>query len=167
LTGPRGSRQPKHRRSCHDRALGLLAVRPRSRRELELRLLRAGFDRDEVAQELERLSAVGLVDDRRFAESFAEHAVGTKLAGRRAVVAALSARGVDRATIERTLAQVPGGEADRAVELARLRATRLTGLPPEVAARRLVGFLARRGYEAGVARRAAAAALGLEGDGSG
>jgi SOS response regulatory protein OraA/RecX len=38
-------REPKNPKSCHERALGLLAVRPRSRRELERRLLQARFDR--------------------------------------------------------------------------------------------------------------------------
>ena len=39
-----GSRKPKNPKSCHERALGLLAVRARSRRELERRLLQAGFE---------------------------------------------------------------------------------------------------------------------------
>jgi regulatory protein len=145
--------------SCHDRALGLLAVRPRSRRELQGRLLRAGFDREEVGDELERLTAVGLLDDARFAEELAGHAVGVKLAGRRAVASALAAKGVDRATIEATLEGIGGDERERAVELARTRVRRMAALPPETAYRRLVSLLVRRGYEGGTARWAAAAAL--------
>ncbi len=164
MTGPRRSRQPKNPLSCHDRALGLLAVRPRSRRELQGRLLRAGFERDEVQQELDRLSAVGLLDDRGFAEAFAEHAVGVRLSGRRAVASALAAKGVDRTTIDATLSGLEGSEEDRALELARRRAPQLSGLAPEAAHRRLVGFLARRGYELGVARRVASIALEVGGD---
>ena len=33
------NREPKNPKTCHERALGLLAVRPRSRREMETRLL--------------------------------------------------------------------------------------------------------------------------------
>jgi regulatory protein len=87
----------------HERALRLLAVRPRTRRELETRLVRAGFEPDEVAVELTRLEEVGLVDDARFATEFAEHALDRRLQGRRAVAADLSAKGVDRGLIEQTL----------------------------------------------------------------
>jgi regulatory protein len=150
--------------SCHERALGLLAVRTRSRRELQTRLVRAGFEPGEVEGELERLSAVGLVDDARFAQELAEHAVGVKLAGRRAVVSALAAKGVDRGTIDATVAGLGGDEGERALQLARTRARRLAGLPPETAYRRLVSLLVRHGYEAGTARGAASAALRVEGD---
>ena len=50
-------REPKNPKSCHERALGLLAVRPRSRRELERRLLQAGFEPEEVQDTLGRLTS--------------------------------------------------------------------------------------------------------------
>jgi regulatory protein len=146
----------------HERALGLLAVRPRSRRELRTRLLGAGFPADEVDDELERLGAVGLVDDERFAVEFAEHEVEGRRAGRRAIARALSARGVDRATIERVLDEIPADEEERAARLAADRARGLAGQPPEAAFRRLTSFLVRRGYEPDVAMRAARGALGLD-----
>ena len=162
MVGPRRSREPKHPLDCHDRALRLLSVRPRSRRELELRLLRAGFEAVEVAGELERLEAVGLVDDERFAREFAEHQLGVRHAGRRAVVSGLAAKGIDRITIERTLAGAPGDDPSRADELARARAARLGGLPPEKAYARLFAFLVRRGHDAETARSAARRALGVD-----
>lgn len=147
------------RTSCHDRALRLLAVRPRSRRELERRLLTAGFEPEEVADELGRLREVGLLDDARFAAQFAEHAVTRRLQGSRAVGAALAAKGVDRRTIEQALAEVQGDDGERLGKVASQRAARLASLPPETAYRRLVSFLVRRGYEASAARGAAARAL--------
>ena len=77
MTEPSPSRRPKRPLSCHDRALRLLAVRPRSRRELETRLRSAGFDPERVAEELARLEEVGLLDDERFAQEFAEAIEGT------------------------------------------------------------------------------------------
>ena len=153
------SRRPKRPLSCHDRALRLLAVRPRSRREMESRLRSAGFDAEMVAEELARLEEVGLLDDERFAQEFAEHALSRRLSGRRGAASSLAAKGVSRPLIERALQDVEGDEDARAVELARSRASRLRGLAPEVAYRRLVSFLARRGYEGAVARRAAASTL--------
>ncbi|HEX6332323.1 MAG TPA: regulatory protein RecX [Actinomycetota bacterium] len=145
---------------CHERALGLLAVRPRSRRELRTRLLRAGFEAGEVDGELERLEAVGLVDDDEFARRVAEHELSVRLSGRRAIENRLAAKGVDRATIDRALEDVGVPDEERALELARDRARRLGGLRPEQAYSRLVSFLARRGYEPGIAHSAARAALG-------
>jgi len=98
---PRRSRRaPKHPLDPHERALRLLSVRPRSRRELQTRLLRAGFDAEEVGQELSRLEEVGLIDDEAFARQVAEHEVVVRGSGRRAVVDRLMAKGVERATVE-------------------------------------------------------------------
>jgi regulatory protein len=159
MPGASRSRRAKRPLSCHDRALRLLAVRPRSRREMESRLRSAGFDAEMVAEELVRLQEVGLLDDERFAQEFAEQALGRRLSGRRAVASSLAAKGVSRRLILRALQDVEGDEDARAEELARSRASRLRGLAPEVAYRRLVSFLARRGYDGSVARRAAATAL--------
>lgn len=162
VTGPRRSREPKHPLDCHERALRLLAVRPRSRRELETRLRRAGFDESEVVDELRRLEAVGLVDDEAFARAFAEHQLSVRGAGRRAVVASLAAKGVDRRTIDRTLEGVGGNEEARALELARGRVRRLREVRPDLAHSRLTSFLLRRGYGPDVARRAASRALDVD-----
>jgi regulatory protein len=152
------------RRDVHERALGLLAVRQRSRRELERRLLAAGFDGDEVAGELERLQGVGLIDDEAFARAVAEHAFERRKAGRRAVASALAAKGVAPSVAAAVLDDL-GSEGDeaRADELARARAVRLAGLPPERAFQRLTGFLVRRGHPPEAARRAARRALSLDG----
>ncbi len=162
-SGSRVSRA-KNPLSIHDRALLLLAVRSRSRRELERRLLSAGFDPLGVDEELSRLESVGLVDDAQFAREFAEHEVGRRLSGRGAVAASLAAKGVDRATTQRALDEITKDEETRAAELARTRVARLSGLAPAVAHRRLVSFLARRGYDLTVARRAAGRALSLDPD---
>jgi len=162
VTPPGRARRPKNPLSCHDRALRLLAVRQRSRRELERRLLAAGFERVEVGEELDRLESVGLIDDERFALEFAEHAATRRLSGRRAVTSSLGAKGVARDVIDRALGKVGGDEEERAADLARTRAPRLMGLPPETAFRRLFSFLVRRGYDSALARRVATDALRLQ-----
>ena len=148
---------------CHDRALGLLAVRPRSRRELRSRLLRAGFEVEEVEAELTCLEAVGLVDDDEFARQVVQHEVTARRSGRRAVTSRLYASGLDRETIERSLEDLPeSADEERAVELARTRVARLAHATPEQAYGRLVGFLARRGYAPSTARHAARIALDVD-----
>ena len=154
-------RTAKHPLDLHERALRLLAVRPRSRRELEVRLRRAGFEPDEVEDELARLEAVGLVDDEAFARELAEHHVTSRRSGRRAVMGALAAKGVSRRVIEEAVAGLGEDEQDRALELARERAPRLAGLPPDKAFGRLSSLLMRRGYDPTTARDAARQALRL------
>jgi regulatory protein len=158
---PRGSRgKPKSPKSCHERALGLLAVRARSRRELERRLLQAGFEREEVTDVLDRLERVGLVDDEAFARQVADHAFGVKRSGRRAVVGTLMAAGVSPGIIEATLSGA-GDEDERADALARSRVSRLGSVDPVKAFSRLTSLLVRRGYSPDLARQAARRALAL------
>jgi regulatory protein len=158
------SHKPKAAKSCHERALGLLAVRARSRRELERRLLQAGFETGEVEDVLERLERVGLIDDEAFARQVAEHAFGVKRSGRRAVVSSLMAAGVAPDVIETTLSDA-GDEEARADALARSRASRLGSVDPVKAFSRLTSLLVRRGYSPEIARQAARRALALEVEG--
>jgi regulatory protein len=146
-------------RTAKDRALGLLAVRWRSRAELRSRLRRAGFEPEEIASALEDLEAVGLVDDDRFAAELVRDRAGRQMAGPRAIRAALREKGVSPEATERALAEVEGDERDRALRLAEARAARLAGLPPEAAHRRLLGLLQRRGYDFNLSRWAADEAL--------
>jgi len=156
-----GDQGRRPRGTAHDRALRLLTFRARSRRELEDRLLRAGFDPDEVVRELDGLEAAGLIDDRRLAQAVVEHAVTVRMAGRRSVVGALRSRRIDPEVVQEVLGgpDPAGDEHQRAHDLAARRASHLRSLEPQVAFRRLASFLARRGYPPGLAREAAARAL--------
>jgi regulatory protein len=154
-------REPKNPKSCHDRALGLLAVRPRSRRELERRLLQARFEADEVRDVLHRLERVGLIDDEAFARQFAEHRFGVGQEGSRAVERGLRAAGIAPALAAATAELGAGDEEERARRLAESRARRLVGVEPRTAFNRLSSLLMRRGYGPDLARRAARKALGL------
>jgi regulatory protein len=140
-----------------------LAVRQRSRRELERRLVQAGFERDEVDAELERLELVGLLDDEAFARAVVESRMGSRGESRRAVAVKLQQAGVGREVADAALEGTAEGEQARADRLAETRATRVAGLDPATGFARLSGFLMRRGYPPGVARQAARRALGVEG----
>lgn len=161
----RGSRrrtaEPKTPKSCHERAIGLLAVRSRSRRELQTRLRAAGFAEAEVEDVLERLERVGLVDDADFARQVAEHRFGTRREGSRAVTGELLSKGVAPAIVAEVVAAQGEGEEARAQALADSRATRMQGLEPAKAFGRLTSFLMRRGYGPDLARRAARKALAV------
>ena len=158
----RGRGDPGKRKDVHERALGLLAVRQRSRREIQRRLERAGFGPEEIGEELDRLQQVGLVDDEAFARVVVEHSFTTRREGRRVVAGRLISAGIAPDIVEAALDPVVGGEEERADALAVAKAAKLSTFPPDAAYRRLYGMLARRGYAPDVAGRAARRALAVE-----
>ena len=118
-----------------------------ARRDLERRLIRRGHAREAASAALERAERAGLIDD----EAFAQHYVQTRATRGRGpvrLVRDLLARGVARDVAERAVAeQWPEGPDHEAVAaLARKRAGQLGDLPRPVLRRRLLAFLARRGY---------------------
>jgi regulatory protein len=123
-----------------------------------MRLSRMGFDGEEIDRALADLERVGLVDDDRFAREVVNDQVGRRLAGDRAIRAALREKGVGPEEVERALGEMPDEDA-RALQLAERHAMRLETLPVEAAHRRIVGLLLRRGYPATLAREATRRAL--------
>jgi regulatory protein len=150
------------RKSCHERALGLLAVRPRTRWEMDQRLRKAGFEIEEVEEVLIRLERVGLIDDRAFAEQFAQHRFDVKRSGSRAVSSGLRAKGISPELVATVTQREAGEEESRAEELATLQAARMQGLDRAKAFPRLSSLLIRRGYSPDVARLATRKALGVD-----
>jgi regulatory protein len=142
--------------AAHAAALRLLTTRARSRAELERRLLERGFAAAAVAETLDRLERVGLVDDRALAEAVAGGRAERGLDAP-AIAAELRDRGVDPALAERAAqAAVPGDvRADRCRQVAEARLAQLEGLPPATQLRRLAAYLARRGYPAELAESVA------------
>src|SRR5687767_9050511 len=154
-----GRREPKNPKSCHERALGLLAVRPRSRRELERRLLAARFSEDEVHDVLTRLERVGLVDDEAFARQYAEQRFGSRKEGSRGVERGLRAAGIAPGLAATAAEGAADDDEERAADLAASRASRLRGVAPHKAFNRLSSLLMRRGYSPEISRSAARKAL--------
>ena len=137
-------------------ALRLLAHRERSRGELRSRLSAKGYDRVVVDRVLDRLEEAGLQSDGRFAETFAADAQRGRGLSSLAVQGELRRRGVGRDLAAEAATERPEDEEARARNVAARRAGRMTGLPREVLQRRIVGFLARRGYPPDLCRRIAA-----------
>lgn len=80
--------------SCYDRAVALLAARSHFSRELGGKLLSRGYAEDEVAAALGRLTASGLLDDRRTAEQFVAERLSRGPQGRALLLAELLRRGL-------------------------------------------------------------------------
>ncbi|WP_280431649.1 recombination regulator RecX [Nocardia brasiliensis] len=124
------------------------AARARSRAELAQRLAAKGYTADVTDRALDRLAEVGLIDDAAFAEQWvhSRHTFSGK--GKQALAQELRRKGVDPADAAPALDTITDDdEESRARDLVRRKLRTLpTTLDREKALRRLVGMLARRGY---------------------
>jgi regulatory protein len=157
----------------------LLAVRPRTRSELDTALRRRGYDDDVISEILDRYSDVGIIDDEAFARAWVTSRHHSKGLARRALAGELRRKGVNDDDLGAALDEVDDeSEADtaRALVERRLRAERrrARGDDAEEARkaeaaliRKLVGMLARKGYSSGLAYRVVKEAMADSGEADG
>ena len=156
------SREEQARALC----LRLLTARSRTRAELAGQLAKRGYPDDVSARVLDRLAAVGLVDDTDFAEQWVHSRRANAAKGKRALAADLHAKGIDNDVITAVLSGIDAGvERDRAEQLVRAKLRRETlGDDDARVSRRLVAMLARRGYGQTMACDVVSAELAAERD---
>lgn len=128
-------------------AIRCLERRPFAKRDLARRLALKGHAPEPVAAALEQVEGAGLLDDQKFAE-FYVRSRGAKGRGPARLRRELAQMGVDRGVIESALAQdvEVASMGDRLEAMVSKRAGQLEGLPLDQIRRRLLAFLARRGF---------------------
>ena len=140
-----------------DRALAMLAARPRAARDLERMLVRKGEPVEHVASAIARLVALGALDDAQFARQFIRGKIAGAGLSRRRLQSELWRRGVTRDVIDAALAEVlVEDEVDEDAQIAQVAAKKLRtlhSLDATTKRRRLYAFLARRGYDGSAIRR--------------
>jgi SOS response regulatory protein OraA/RecX len=144
---------PVHRRAAEvsaaqDTALRFLAQRPRSEHEVRLRLRRQQVDDQTIAQVLDRLRAVGLVDDGAFARYWLEQRQTFRPRGARLLRAELRQHGVSADLATAAADELVDSAEDDAYRAAQKRARTLPSSPDDeqLFKSRLAQFLARRGF---------------------
>jgi regulatory protein len=102
---------------------------------------------------LERLRELGYVDDRALAEQLRYSHYERKSQSRQVVARLMSTRKIPAEVIDEVLEDIGSDdELSAARAVAEKRASQMTSLDDATMERRLVGFLARRGYPGGVVR---------------
>jgi len=149
-------------RALKDRALGLIAGRPRGRTELRQQLLRGtpahpGPAAENVDLVLDQLAASGLIDDQAFAEFWVEQRDRFRPKGSLALRAELRSKGVARDDIEAVVA--PDRDSERAISAGRRKAealVRRNSVDARAFRDALGPYLMRRGFNGSIVREAIA-----------
>ena len=131
-------------------ALRSLDAAPRSRHQLSERLARRGVDPATAERVLDRFTEVGLIDDAAFARMLARSKRSSRGLAPRALALELRRAGIDEETATAALAELADeqteSDGELAARLVRRRLGSMGDLEHDVALRRLVGMLARKGY---------------------
>jgi len=135
--------------SAHQVAARLLAMRPRSVYDVLARLRERGHDPGAAAAAVGRLEVAGVLDDAAYARHFAR-VRASRGHGPARLLHDLLTKGVDRRVAEKAIAEVLDAEgvnaSSQAQTLAQKRMTQLRDVPPRQRRRRLLAYLARRGF---------------------
>jgi regulatory protein len=145
---------------ARESALRLLAVRARTRRELEGRLGKKGHSAPVVARVLAGLESAGLVDDRAFAALWADERMRLRPVGRRRLAQELRLKGVPPAAASEAVERAFEETSEAAVALRVARAWAGRASPGPRARARLYGLLVRRGFSRSAALEALREVLG-------
>ncbi|MGV0381211.1 recombination regulator RecX [Corynebacterium segmentosum] len=147
------------------RALGLLDQRSRSRQELYDRLVQAEFDPEVVDEVLDDLAHAGLIDDAAFAAEWVRQRHKRRGKSRSVLDRELREKGVSQEDRDEALSQIDAADEEAmARALAEKKARGVKSVPVdrkerEKALRRIVGVLARRGFNEGMSLNIAISAL--------
>lgn len=147
-----------------ERAVGLLARRPRSVQEIRQRLRQKGFDPAAIDAAIEKLEGWRYVDDEQFARYWVENREAHKPRGRRLLEQELRQKGVDRELIQTTIEEADLDERATALEVGRAKLRSYSGLDPLTVRRRLSSYLQRRGYDFATVRATVDQLIGEDAD---
>ncbi len=129
-----------------NRALNMLGYRARSASEIRDRLQRAGYAPETAEAVLYRLEELGYLDDAEYARNLAREK--SRKYGPRRVYTDLRKNGVDEDIIQTVLEEQFSEDSERETAFAAASRRYNTKERSDAQARRVYGFLARRGYSA-------------------
>jgi regulatory protein len=135
---------------AYNQALHFLSFRPRSRAEVVTYLTKKEVAEQEVEAIVERLERAGFVNDEAFAQFWVENRSRFRPKGPRALRYELRQKGVHDGVIDEALESVDVFEG--AYKAAAKKATQLRQVDSAEFRRKMIDYLARRGFDYEVAR---------------
>jgi regulatory protein len=149
--------------SALDQALRLLAGRAHGRAELEGKLKKRGFEADAIAKAIAKLDALGLTDDRAFAQSCMSGMARRRPEGKLKTRARLKQKGLNDEIINEAISR--HDQATLCFSAAEKKLRTLSGTP-ELKKKKLITFLKNRGFDWDSIRETVELVMGGESDGS-
>ena len=145
--------------------LRALTGTPKTRQQLAELLTKRGVPDDAAEAVLDRFTEVGLIDDAAYARAWVSSRQAGRGLARRALSAELRAKGVDPEVAAEAVEQVDDEDERAAAQrLVERRMPSMGRLDRVTASRRLMGMLARKGYNGGLAAAVIREALDLADD---
>lgn len=133
------------------RAVWYLDRKDRTSNELYKKLVEGGFDKKASAKVIARLTEVGLIDDRRFAENYRDRLLSDNVS-KRAALQKLLQKGVSYDLAKEVLRDLEVDEVQQITEL--LDRKYRTKLTADGGVQRVYAALIRRGFSYGAAKEA-------------
>lgn len=133
-------------------ALRYLERRARTEAELRQKLADRQVPPQEIEAVLVKMKEFGYIDDKKFAENFQRSRNDYKPTGVQRLRIELTQKGVSREIVQQVQAEKED-EVELAYQAAQTRLRQYSNLEPAVFERRMVGFLARRGFGYDVIKR--------------
>jgi regulatory protein len=127
-------------------ALRFLSFRRRTEKEIKDKLKTKGFDENIVKRTVEKLKEYDLINDLEFATAWVKERLEYKPRGKRLLRQELWKKGIKKEVIDQVLDESCQDEDKSALELLERIKNRYKNLEPQVARRRMYGFLLRRGF---------------------
>jgi regulatory protein len=131
-------------------SLHLVAMGPRSEKDLRDRLRRKSFTTAAIDHAVKRMKELGYLDDQAYARLYVQSRQASTPRSRRALAFELGRKGVNREIVSDAVEELSDAEAAYAAAQRRMRA--FSKLDRESFMRRMGNFLASRGFGYGVAR---------------
>jgi len=132
--------------------LRALTGAPKTRQQLADLLAERGVPDEAAETVLDRFTEVGLIDDAAYARAWVSSRQAGRGLARRALTAELRAKGVDAEVAAEAVEAVDDDdEREAARRLVARKAAAMSRLDRVTATRRLMGMLARKGYNGGLA----------------
>lgn len=144
----RSLQEEETREVAYQRSMHYLSFRPRSEAEVRRKLLEKGFNQPLVEEIIDRLKAERWLGDAQFARLWTENRTIFRPRSRRLLRYELRQKGVSEDHIEEALNPL-AEESELAYQAGIRYARKLTNLQPDVFRKRLMAFLARRGFSYG------------------
>ena len=126
----------------------LLSIKSRTKKEIIDKLKRKEYNIDVINEAVKEIEGLDYINDKKYALNFALDSLNFKKSGKNLVKRKLLLKGIDKDIIDETIKNVFSevNEFDLAYELAKRRLKSYVKKDNKTLARRMQGFLVRRGY---------------------